>query len=48
MSLFQDNVGTVFSTNHGQAPVGPQQVTTWNNGVAGSGFFNGTQVIHNR
>jgi hypothetical protein len=44
-TMFKDNCGTTFSTFHGQPPVGPQQVTTNNNGVLGTGFWNGSQVV---
>jgi len=43
--MFQDNCGTNFRTSHGQPPAGPQQVTTNNNGVLGTGFWNGSQVV---
>jgi hypothetical protein len=44
MNYFKDNCGTVFSTTHGQAPVGPQQVTINNNGQTSQGWWNGSQV----
>jgi hypothetical protein len=43
--MFQDNLGTNFTTNHGQAPQGPQNVTIHNNGNTSPGFWNGSQVV---
>jgi hypothetical protein len=43
--MCKDNTGTVFTTTHGQPPMVPQQVTTNNNGVLGTGFWNGQVVV---
>jgi hypothetical protein len=46
MNIFNDNNGTPFSTNSGQAPSFPQTVNVHNSyGQTQPGFWNGSQVV---
>jgi hypothetical protein len=43
--VFQSNTGVNFTTADGKPPGCPQNVTTYTNGQAGTGYWNGSNVV---